>query len=164
MNHYTHIFPAGHTVIFNKISDPRTGAVCYPDILIRHNFQEAEVSDEALYSVAAAAIAEYGTSHVLIAAASSEEDRKYLINAMAELHAGHNAHIFDRALYDDMCRNLMLTDSMKTDFLRLLTYYSETGGSMSDLLCPFINEYDFPVKNKKEGKQIYEIIRNSVLG
>ena len=37
-------------------------------------------------------------------------------------------------------------------------------GLEKDLLLPFTREYPLPVTNKNEGKKIYEIIRNSVLG
>lgn len=53
---------------------------------------------------------------------------------------------------------------MALNFKKLMQYYKETGGNPHDLLTPFIKEYALPVKSKKEGKMIYELIRNQILG
>lgn len=65
---------------------------------------------------------------------------------------------------DDFCKNILLSETMALNFKKLMQYYEETGGNPHDLLTPFIKEYALPVKSKKEGKMIYELIRNQILG
>ena len=63
-----------------------------------------------------------------------------------------------------MSNYLKLTESMKINFIKLLSYYRETGNDPADLIIPFIDEYALPVTNKNEGKKIYELIRKKILG
>ena len=83
---------------------------------------------------------------------------------MKNINSERTVSSFNEELYDTMCDNLMLSASMRHSFYQLMQYYTETGGNMEDLLLPFTREYPLPVTNKNEGKKIYEIIRNSVLG
>ena len=164
MNYFLHLSESDRTIIYNKIINPETGESCYPDILFNHNFAETEISDKFLYETALSAISEYGNSRLLIATYSNEEDHLFLENAMMRIHNNDNESSFNKDLYEQMCDNLMLSASMRHSFYQLMLYYTETGGNMEDLLLPFTREYPLPVTNKNEGKKIYEIIRNSVLG
>ena len=164
MNYFIHLSESGRTIIYNKITNPDTGNCCYPDILFNHIFSEENIADKALYEIAYNAISEYGSSRILIATYSSQEDRLFLESAMESIHREHNNSSFNQELYESMCDNLMLSASMRHSFYQLMLYYTETGGDMENLLLPFTKEYPLPVSNKNEGKKIYEIIRNSVLG
>lgn len=164
MNYYIHLTESDRTIIYNKITNPDTGDCCYPDILFNHNFSEGNITDKALYEIAYNAISEYGSSRILVGTYSSEDDRIYLENVMKNINSERTVSSFNEELYDTMCDNLMLSASMRHSFYQLMQYYTETGGNMEDLLLPFTREYPLPVTNKNEGKKIYEIIRNSVLG
>ena len=127
-----------HTIKGNKtvIYNKITGSndTVYPDILINHPFAEDEIADDTLFHIADDAIRQYGNGKVIIAKVADDNDLDYILKTMA------------------------------LNFKKLMQYYKETGGNPHDLLTPFIKEYALPVKSKKEGKMIYELIRNQILG
>lgn len=162
MNYFLYTFTSNKTVIFNKITNSE-GISIYPDIVFSHPFSESDIEDDELFSVADSAIKEYGSSHIIIASIASTEDRAFLESRMNFLHSNTDSYD-DSELITRMSGYLMLTEAMKINFRQLLSYYREIGNNPSDLLIPFIDEYDLPVSNKNEGKRIYELIRNQILG
>lgn len=162
MNYYIHTFKSEKTIIYNKVSSTNGDSV-YPDVLFSHPFSEAEIIDDILYETVKNAIEEYGSSNVIIAAAANENDINLLKSRMDFLYH-EDDKTDDSELIEKMSNYLKLTESMKINFIKLLSYYRETGSDPADLIIPFIDEYALPVTNKNEGKKIYELIRNKILG
>lgn len=162
MNYYIYTFESDTTKIYNRISNS-AGISVFPDIVFAHPFEEAEITDDTIFDIAQKAISEYGSSNVIIASVAGDEDRALLESRMDFLHKEETGPD-DSKLIALMSDNLMLTEAMRINFCRLLAYYRETGNNPEDLLAPFMNEYPLPVANKNEGKKIYELIRNKILG
>lgn len=160
MNYCLHLIPCEKTVIYNKISN-EFGSSCYPDILFRHDFPETEIIDNDLYVTANELIKTYGSSRVLFAACK-ECDKEILENIMCTLFSDTPSQITDDILkFSD---DLALSETMKRQFFQLMNYYQQIGGNPQDIFIPFRNEYALPVRNKNEGKRLYELIRNQILG
>ena len=147
MNYFTHTIKGNKTVIYNKITG--SNDTVYPDILINHPF-----ADDA--------IRQYGNGKVIIAKVADDNDLDYILKTMACLYPENAKE--SSGYIDDFCKNILLSETMALNFKKLMQYYKETGGNPHDLLTPFIKEYALPVKSKKEGKMIYELIRNQILG
>lgn len=160
MNYFIHTIKGNRTVIYNKITG--SNDTVYPDILINHPFAEDAINDDGLFNIAEDAIRQYGNGKVIIAEIADDSDLDYLVKTMESLYPevekGNSGYI------DDFCKNILLSETMTLNFEKLMQYYKETGGNPGDLITPFIKEYALPVKSKKEGKIIYELIRKQVLG
>lgn len=162
MNYFLHTFKSNKTVIYNKISNSK-GESLYPDIVFSHPFEESEITDDELFTITSEAISNYGSSKIIIASVGNTRDQELLASRMEYLHS-ESPSPDDTSLISQMAEYLMLTEAMKNSFKQLLSYYREIGGNPSDLFLPFIEEYNLPVGSKNEGKKIYELIRNKILG
>lgn len=160
MNYFIHTIKGNRTVIYNKITG--SNDTVYPDILINHPFAEEEITDDGLFHIAEDAIRQYGNGKVIIAGIADDNDLDYLVKTMESLYPEGGKE--DYGYIDDFCKNILLSETMTLNFEKLMQYYKETGGNPHDLITPFIKEYALPVKSKKEGKIIYELIRKQVLG
>ena len=160
MNYFIHTIKGNKTVIYNKITG--SNDTVYPDILINHPFAEDEIADDTLFHIADEAIRQYGNGKVIIAKVADDNDLDYILKTMACLYPGNVKE--SSGYIDDFCKNILLSETMALNFKKLMQYYKETGCNPHDLLAPFIKEYALPVKSKKEGKIIYELIRNQILG
>lgn len=153
-------------IIYNKITNPETGDSCYPDILYNHPYRESEKSDCRLYEIISDAISEYGSSLVVAGCFTSPEESSGFKNYLEDFFP-ENTDVFTKEELDSiekMCHDLMLSTTMVHSFYGLMSYYKTTGFSPLDLITPFADEYPLPVQNKNEGKKIYELIRNKILG
>lgn len=160
MNYFIHTIKGNRTVIYNKITG--SNDTVYPDILINHPFAEEAITDDGLFHIVEEAIRQYGNGKVIIAGIADDSDLDYLVKTMRSLYPDEEKEDF--RYIDDFCKNILLSETMTLNFEKLMQYYKETGGNPNDLITPFIKEYVLPVKSKKEGKIIYELIRKQVLG
>ena len=160
MNYFIHTIKGNRTVIYNKITG--SNDTVYPDILINHPFAEDAITDDGLFNIAEDAIRQYGNGKVIIAGIADDNDLDCLVKTMESLYPEEENEDF--GYIDDFCKNFLLSETMTLNFEKLMQYYKETGGNPHDLITPFIKEYALPVKSKKEGKLIYELIRKQVLG
>ena len=161
MNYFLYTKEGPETKLFNKISSTANQCV-YPDIIIDHDFSETGIVDDVLFDTALRAISDYGSSRVLFAEVACNEDKIFLENALRHIFSDEAPS--DNSLCEKMIDNLQLSETMSRNFRQLITYYTETGNDVRDLLAPFFDEYPLPVRSKDEGKKIYELIRNKVLG
>lgn len=153
-------------IIYNSIKDNITGKTCYPDMLIRHNFTESEITDSDIYIIADDAIRRFGSSHCFFIMVNGIESLSEFVSSVKTIFDCSNPAISREQLQyvQNFGEMLMLSTTMMHSFINLMTYYYETGGDIQSMLTPFKQEYPLPVANKKEGKIIYELIRKQILG
>lgn len=163
---YMYIASGTENIIYNAIRDPDTGRACYPDMLIRHNFTEKSISDSMLYTIADDAIRKFGSSRCFFLTVNNYEELVSFIERIKTVFDSDTPALSenDITFIRDFADKLMLSATMIHSFMNLMTYYRETGGNIYGLLTPFTLEYPLPVSTKNEGKQIYELIRNKILG
>ncbi len=162
---YIHIEKGEDNIICNAVTDPVTQASCYPDMLLKHGFTEKSVCDSDLYIIADAAIRRYGSSRCFFLYIRDYECVTEFVNMLHEVFKNTQPRLksSDIEMIEHFASELMLSATMLHSFRNLMSYYAETGGDISGLLTPFIEEYPLPVTTKQKGKQIYELIRNKIL-
>lgn len=161
--YFIHSFPSTENILYHTIINPETKKACYPDILIRHDFLEKEISDGKLYEIAENAIKEYGSSRCYFVAYKDDESLSELtkiINAVYEEQSISNAN---EETIQKFASHLMLSTTMSAAFKTLLIYYVDFVGDLNELFRECTMEYNLPVSTKNEGKKIYELIRQRIL-
>ena len=160
---YIHAEKGSDNIIYNAIKDPETDNYCYPDILIKHNFCEKEICNSGLYEIATKAIKEYGSSRCFFI---MYKDYNTFMCFLEELN-----HIFtpdedilDMDMVNDFGNQLQLSTTMMNSLKILLNYYAISGNSIEELINSCIKQYELPVTTKIKGKQIYELIRQKIIG
>ena len=155
-----------NNIIYNAIKDNITGKTCYPDMIIRHNFTESDITDNNMYIIADDAIRRFGSSRCFFVSVCDINSLSGLIASAKAVFDASDPVISQKQLQyiRDFGEKLMLSATMMHSFISLMTYYRETGGDIPALLAPFGQEYPLPVSTKTEGKKIYELIRNQILG
>ncbi|MGN0373989.1 MAG: hypothetical protein ACI4EN_00695 [Butyrivibrio sp.] len=163
---YVYVREGSDNIIYNSIQDPDSGRICCPDMLIRHDFVEMSIADHDLYILAEDAIRKYGSSRCFFLALKDSNAILPFVHGIKEVFQNELPVITDsdKAYVEDFAAKLMLSSTLSHSFSGLMTYYAETGGDIQGLIEPFIREYPLPVSSKKEGKAIYELIRNKILG
>ena len=121
---------------------------------IINDILNTEESSEDIYDYMVNVVSIGGEQGVIISLIYGKDTEEFCKNFLDEI----------LEMLDDFCKNILLSETMALNFKKLMQYYKETGGNPHDLLAPFIKEYALPVKSKKEGKIIYELIRNQILG
>lgn len=163
---FFYVTPGNENIIYNSIKDNITGKTCYPDMLIKHDFTECEISDNNIYIIADDAIRRFGSSHCFFVMVRNINSLTEFVSSVKAVFDCSNPAISKEQLQcvHDFGEMLMLSATMMHSFVNLMTYYHETGGDIQSMLNPFKQEYPLPVSNKKEGKIIYELIRKQILG
>jgi hypothetical protein len=162
--YFIHSFPSSENILYHTIINPDTKKACYPDILIKHNFTEKEIADTSLYEIAEAAIKKYGSSRCYFVAYKDEEALCELIKIIDVIYEEPFTNNDSEALINNMAELLMLSATMTASLKTLLTYYGDFVGDLKALVNECTKEYKLPVSNKNEGKKIYELIRQKILG
>lgn len=151
-------------ILYNRITDPATGRSCYPDILVRHGFEEAGIEDSALYDSAVSMQRRYGVSNCFFLSAKDES----VVDGFAGLTLAAYAScrtrppMPDGAKLDRLCGALALSQTMRAAFGQLIQYYSLTADAET-FMDAIYGRYRLPVRSKAEGKKIYEAIRTEIL-
>lgn len=160
---FIHSFEDDCNAIFHTITNPLTGQSCYPDILIKHNLIEKSIVDTKLYEIAEKAIREYGSSRCYFI---SYNNTKILNEFLDIVNSLYSQNIFDNkeTLISEFANKLMLSQTMTVSLKTLLTYYGDFVGDLEEAVNDFCIKYNLPVSTKKEGKKIYELIRQQILG
>ena len=162
-NIYIHAVKGAENVIYNAIKDPATGTYCYPDILIKHNFSEKELFDSKTFEIASKAIKEYGSSRCFFI---MYKDYDVLTNFLESLNHIYTEEIesFDSNMVNDFGNMLLLSTTMMNSLKILLNYYAISGNDVKNFINNCVTEYELPVTTKLKGKQIYELIRQKIIG
>ena len=160
---YIYSLKGEENIIFHSIKDPITKKACYPDILIKHDFNEKEIEDEKLYEIAESAIKKYGSSRCYFI---SYNDEKLLSELLEKIHSLYPMDIKESndELINEFSEALMLSQAMTAAFKTLLTYYGDFVGKLETFKKDCYEKYGLPVATKNEGKKIYELIRQQILG
>lgn len=150
-------------VIYNRILS--TGGDCfYPDMLIESGLPEDSLISDEAYEAAVSMSKKYGTAFCIF---MSVCDSRYLngiktslqkMSSLAELSRNPSLD----ALWEKISADLSLSATMKSSLKWLLTYYSLIGDPDA-LISEIRSHNELPVNNKKEGKRIYEQIRQRIL-
>ncbi len=162
---YIRILPSQSNYVVNGIQGH--DGCCYPDILYRHRLAEQFIESEELYAEAINAQQECGTSRCMfIAVAQWDDDVETAVTNFIHSCSFSNPPLNDteHSCYERLSNGLMLSQTMRSSFMQLLIYYKACQGSIEGLITPFFEEYALPVTTKNEGKVIYELIRNTILG
>lgn len=159
---FIHIKSGNANRIYNKISNSE-GISIYPDIWYNHPYEEVEIRDDELYETALIASKKYGSSQIIFAEFADKQSEISFREMLTSFSMTEQA-ISDPALITRFCEDLMFSEAMKINFNKLIQYYVLTGGTPGDIIEPFYSEYALPVASKKEGKMLYDIIRNQILG
>lgn len=168
-------FPSDHTAILHTICDPVTGHAIYPDLFYAHPFREEALLDTSAYEQAMEQTNGHALSQfvfLLVSEADTQAVHEWLESLPAEIEsiADHSStpsketHTSSQALIAKFADDLRLSVSLQRNFEQLMEYYQAIDGNAADLITPFYQEYNLPVKTKKEGMQLYERIKNIVLG
>lgn len=159
-NFVFYIVNSKSNTIYNKITDPKTGNSVYPDILFRHDFAESRLNDAAVYNDAVRLMSEYGSAHCVFLSCKSEKDLAVLKEAAISTDTV-NPEPYDGTKVKNFSHDLSLSVTMENDIRKLFAYYSYHG-DVSELIDSIYRKFNLPV-NRKEGKKIYEHIREIVL-
>lgn len=160
---YIHIQPGSENVLYNSISDGE-GHFCFPDILVRHEFEERAIVDPALYNTAAALQQKYGTACCFFMSACDESAADALAASALSAYASCRTKyaLPDSGELDSLCKDLALSQTMRASFVQLMRYYSLTN-DVKNLTDEIYSRYELPVRSKAEGKKIYEAVRAKIL-
>lgn len=163
-NIFIYATPGKDNVIYHTITNPDTGKACYPDILIKHSFEEKEIADSNLYQIADNAIRQYGSSRCYFVTYRDEELMRELTD---RLNSVYKAPVFSSKdnldIIECFANSLMLSATMTNSLRTLLIYYGDFIGDLKEFTDRCRDEYKLPVINKNEGKKIYELIRQKIL-
>ena len=162
--YFIHSFPSTENILYHTIIHPDTKKACYPDILIKHNFVEKEIEDASLYEIAENAIKKYGSSRCYFVAYKDEVALSEFIKIIDAIYEEPSTSSDNEAIIQNMAADLMLSATMCASLKTLLTYYGDFVGDLKQLVDECNQEYKLPVSNKNEGKKIYELIRQRILG
>ena len=160
---FIYSFEGDENAVFHTITNPVTGKSCYPDILIKHNFTEKGITDNRLYEIAENAIKEYGSSRCFFV---SYNDKKKLDELLDIINSIYYKTTSDNKalLITELAHKLMLSQAMTASLKTLLTYYGDFVGDLDASVKGWCKKYNLPVSTKNEGKKIYELIRQQILG
>ena len=162
-NIYIHVIKGSENVIYNAIKDPTTGNYYYPDILFKHNFIEKEICDNKLYETASKAIKEYGSSRCCFVMYKDYDAFVDLLECFNHIFT-NDENILDMDAVDDFGNMLQLSATMMNSLKILLNYYAVLGNDVKEFINSCVTEYELPVSTKIKGKQIYELIRQKIIG
>lgn len=161
---FFYIYSDTGNIVYNRITDTVSGRSCYPDILVRHGFEEAAITDGALYEAAVSMQQKYGTSNCFFISVSNDGALEEFVGLVQSAYGScrNNFTGPDESELERMCGDLALSQTMRASFKQLMQYYALTGDTQR--LTESIRErYSLPVSGKNEGKRIYEAIRNEIL-
>lgn len=155
--------PGEGNIIYNKIIDPDTGRALYPDIRVPHNFTETTICDNKIYNDYARAVSELGTAHCFVISCNDEAILSAFHTSLLEAYKELDmTEPYDSLLFNSVCEALQLSVTMRNSFAGLMTYYS-TLGNVNEYLVHIADQYELPAKDKRKGKQIYELIRKDIM-
>lgn len=150
--------------IINKISDA-AGNSLYPDILFSHDFSEKAVVSDEVYGIAREMMNRYDSSHCVFVSCNEKkcgtqltEFRLFLEN----FYKKEEAPEFDEKEFNDFCNGLSLSVTLTASLKRLFVYHTLCGKSCNELIREVKQSCNLPV-SKKEGKKIYEYLKNKIL-
>ena len=161
---FFYIYSNTGNIVYNRITDTVSGRSCYPDILVRHGFEEAAITDGALYEAAMSMQQKYGTSNCFFLSVLNDGALEEFAGLVQSAYGScrNNFTGPDESELERMCGDLALSPTMRASFKQLMQYYALTGDTQR--LTESIRErYSLPVSGKNEGKRIYEAIRNEIL-
>ena len=162
-NIYIHAVKGLENVIYNVIKDPVTGACCYPDILIKHSFVEKELCDSKAFEIASKTIKEYGSSRCFFVMYKDYDVFTSFLEGLNHIYP-QETESFDSNSVTDFGNMLLLSTTMMNSLKILLNYYATCGNDVKCFIDNCVTEYDLPVTTKVKGKQIYELIRQNIIG
>ena len=162
-NVYIHAKKGPDNIIYNAIKDPDSGFYCYPDILIKHNFVEKEISDTELYKLANNAIREYGSSRCFFVMYKDYDAFTDFLECLNHIFTPEK-EILDMEMVNEFGNMLQLSTTMMNSLKILLNYYAVSGNNVKNFINSCIAEYELPATTKLKGKQIYELIRQKIIG
>lgn len=162
-NIYIHVIKGSENIIYNAIKDSSTGNYCYPDILFKHNFIEKEICDDKLYETASKAIKEYGSSRCCFVMYRDYDSFVDLLKRFNHIFT-NDENILDMDAVNNLGNMLQLSTTMMNSLKILLNYYAVSGNNINEFINNCIVEYELPATTKIKGKQIYELIRQKIIG
>lgn len=162
-NIYIYAVKGTENIIYNAIKDPSTGNYCYPDILIKHDFCEKEICDSGIFEIASNAIKEYGSSRCFFVKYKDYDAFIIFLDRLNHIFTPEE-NLLDMDMVTDFGNKLQLSTTMMNSLKILLNYYAVSDNNIEDFINSCIKEYELPANNKIKGKQIYELIRQKIIG
>ena len=154
---FFYIKSGSNDLIYNCIKSPFGDRPLYPDMLLKSEYAEAEITDSDMYEAGVRAMREYDSAHVFFMSVQ-DEDKFFDFVKKAERVLAKTDNGED-ACFDRLCSDLKLSETMKHSFRQLMAYGELSGISFREITAG----YSLPVRDKKEGKKIYEDIRKRIL-
>lgn len=162
-NIYIYANQGTDNVLYNSIKDTVTGKCCFPDILINHGFTEDSICDKELYLKAESAMKQYGSSNCFFITYKDPESYIDFLKVINNVYPVTPTEYHD-VLINDFGKDMLFSATMMSSLRTLLNYYCVKGGDLINYIGTFSAEHNLPVTTKNEGKELYELLKQEILG